>query len=193
MLVRRRVASAALVLLVPAAAACGFSEQTDQVYQPATGTNDRSGEVDVLNALVVAAGNQSGTFAGTFSNENQSKAIQLVGVTGPQVKGSQAAVSIPASGIANMALKGQITVSGPQVEAGKFVDLTFNFSNGQSTTMSVPVVGDTGDYANVPLPGSSQSASPSASPSAKKGAPTSTSSTSASTSPSASPSSSPSS
>ena len=47
--IQRRVAIAAL-LLAPALTACGFSEQTDQVYQPAVGVNDRSDTVYVLSA-----------------------------------------------------------------------------------------------------------------------------------------------
>ena len=46
--IQRRAAIAAL-LLAPALTACGFNEQTDQVYQPAVGVNDRSDNVYVLN------------------------------------------------------------------------------------------------------------------------------------------------
>ena len=66
---QRRLAIAAL-LLVPALASCGFNAQTDQVYQAAVGINDRSGEVDILNALIVSGEDGSGTFAGTLVNKD---------------------------------------------------------------------------------------------------------------------------
>jgi len=61
--VRRSIASAAVLLTVPALSACGvsFGAQTDQVYNPSVGVDDRSGAVDVLNALVVSGANGSGT------------------------------------------------------------------------------------------------------------------------------------
>ena len=59
---RRRIAAASLVLLVPVLAACSSSEyQTDQVYQPGVGVNERSGTVDVLGAVVVRTSEGEGS------------------------------------------------------------------------------------------------------------------------------------
>jgi hypothetical protein len=62
--VRRRLATAALLLAVPALSSCSvsFGAQTDQVYNPSAGVDDRSGSVDVLNALVVSGAAGSGTW-----------------------------------------------------------------------------------------------------------------------------------
>ena len=182
--IQRRVAIAAL-LLAPALTACGFSAQTDQVYQPGVGVNDRSGSVDILNALIVSGTDGSGTFAGTLVNENQTQDDVLESVTGPGITASRTTITIKAGQPVVLARTGQLMLQGPSIKPGNFVELTFAFGSGQSTTLKVPVVAASGDYADVPL-----SASPSASPSKAPKSPKS--SPSASTSPSGSPSGSPS-
>jgi hypothetical protein len=147
---QRRVAIAAL-LLAPALTACGFSQQTDQVYQPAVGINDRSGQIDILNALVVSGEDGSGTFAGTLVNKG-TEADTLDSVTGPGITASRRTVPIPARGNALLATTGRVTVTGSDIVPGKFVELTLAFASGQSTTVKVPVVAAEGDYADVPLP-----------------------------------------
>lgn len=181
--IQRRAAIAAL-LLAPALTACGFSAQTDQVYQPAVGVNDRSGSVDILNAVIVSQTDGSGTFAGTLVNKNQTQDDVLDNVSGPGITASTGSVTIKAGQNALLAKTGQLTLTGEPIKAGSFVELTFSFGSGQSTTMKVPVVTDTGDYAGVPMGGESASASPSKAPKSPKA--------SSSESPSASPSASPS-
>lgn len=150
---QRRTAIAAL-LLAPALTACGFNFQTDQVYQPSVGVNDRSGSVDILNALVVSGTDGSGTFAGTLVNGDPTEDDRLDSVTGPDVTTSKSVIPVPAGGTALLAKTGQVTVEGADVEPGTFVELTFSFASGQTTTVKVPVVAATGDYADVPLPDS---------------------------------------
>jgi hypothetical protein len=154
--IQRRVAIAAL-LLAPVLTACGFSEQTDQVYQPAVGVNDRSGQIDILNALIVSGEDGSGTFAGTLVNKNTTESDTLDSVTGPGITSSRRSVEIPAGGNALLADTGRVTVTGTGIEPGKFVELTLGFASGQSTTVKVPVVAAEGDYAEVPLPSASPS------------------------------------
>jgi hypothetical protein len=167
----RRAAIAAL-LLAPVLTACGFSEQTDQVYQPAVGVNDRSGTIDILNALVVSGTDGSGTFAGTLVNKDQTQADTLEGVTGSGITAARKTVEVPAGQAVPLADDGIVTLKGSGIVPGSWVELTFSFSSGQSTTLKVPVVEAAGDYADVPLPSSSTtsttspSKSPSASPSA---------------------------
>lgn len=180
---QRRVAIAAL-LLAPLLAACGFNAQTDQVYQPAVGVNDRSGNVDILNALIVSGTDGSGTFAGTLVNKNQTEDDTLQSVTGPDVTASRGTVDVPAGEAALLADTGDLSLTGDGIVPGKWVELTFVFSSGQSTTMKVPVVDASGDYADVPPP---STATPSSSPSSKPSSkPSSQTSPSSSSSPSAS-------
>jgi len=65
---RRSVAVAALVI-TPLMTSCGFNQPTDRVYTPSVGVNDRSGQVDVLHALVVSGADGSGTAQGRMSIE----------------------------------------------------------------------------------------------------------------------------
>jgi hypothetical protein len=148
--IQRRLAIAAL-LLAPVLTACGFNEQTDQVYQAAVGVNDRSGAVDILNALVVSGQDGSGTFAGTLVN-TASEDDRLDSLTGTDVVAIRRTVDVPAGGTALLADSGILTLTGDVIKPGSYVELTFAFNNGQSTTMKVPVVAATGDYADVPLP-----------------------------------------
>ncbi len=185
--VRRRLATAVLLLAVPVLSSCtvNFGAQTDQVYTPATGVNDRSGQVDVLNALVVSAGTGSGTVIATLVNNDQTRADRLRGITGA---GADASVTvtpggptaIPAGGLLNLATAGRIVARGPQVVPGGIVTLRFAFDRAKAVTLDVPVVANTGAYADVPVPSSTAGATPSGPPSP---------SASTSASPSASPSS----
>jgi hypothetical protein len=158
---QRRAAIAAL-LLAPVLTSCGFSAQTDQVYQAAVGVNDRSGAVDILNALVVSGTDGSGTFAGTLVNKDLTSADQLESVSGPGITASRRTVEVPAGGTALLAESGDVTLRGSGIEPGTCVELTFTFASGPSTTVKVPVVTATGDYADVPLPKASSSDSSSA-------------------------------
>lgn len=182
--IQRRAAIAAL-LLVPALTACGFNAQTDQVYQPGVGVNDRSGSVDILNAVVVSQSDGSGTFAGTLVNKGQEDDV-LDSVSGPGITASSDTVTVKAGVPTLLAKTGQVTLQGSGIRPGSYVDLTFDFGSGQSTTMKVPVVSAGGDYADVPMPGESSS-SPSKAPKSSK-SPKSSPSESPSASPSASPS-----
>src|SRR6478609_7881275 len=67
---RRKLATAigALVLAVPALSACGFNYATEREYTPGNGTNYQHGVVDVLNAVIVAGEDGSGTFIASLSN-----------------------------------------------------------------------------------------------------------------------------
>ncbi len=160
---RRAAAVVATLLLVPALAACGFNVQTDQVYQPAEGVNDRSGQVDILNALVVSGTDGEGTFAGTLVNNSQTDGDELTQVTAKDAEVKMAEpVKIPAGDLVNLADSGTVTVAGDPVVPGGYVTLIFSFANGQTTEVQVPVVTAQGDYAKVPLPGENR---PSATPS----------------------------
>ena len=164
----RRAAIAALAL-APVLAACGFNAPTDQVYQAAEGVNDRDGQVDVLNALIVSGEDGSGTLAANLVNNDTTTADQLTGVTGTGVTvpasvfsgpGAAKAFAIPAGGALNLATDGRITVEGTGVTAGAFVRLTLTFANGESSSLRVPVVRNDGDYVDVPLPSASPTDQP---------------------------------
>lgn len=171
--VRRTISAAAVVLAVPMLASCGFSEQTDQVYNAAAGVDDRSGTVDVLDAQVVSGQTGSGTVVASLVNEDQTHADKLVQIT-PADQGSQdltfagpSGTKIPAGGEVDLGNTGQWTVRGQSVKAGSFVKITFVFQRAQAITVDVPVTSASNPiYSNVPLPQSAAS-SPSTSPGGK--------------------------
>lgn len=172
---RRRIAVLALAVAVPALSACtnGFDSQTDAVYQPAVGVNDRSSEVDVLGAMVVAPEKgKDGVFIASLSNNDQTTSDKLTAVEGQGVKMTLGDVPpIPAGGLVNLASEeiGGVPVTGAAVKPGGYVLVRLTFANADPVTVKVPVVVDEGPYASItPKPSSSASSSksPSGSPSA---------------------------
>lgn len=154
----RRLAAA--ILTVPVLASCGFDVQTDQVYTPADGANDRDGMVDVLNILVVADGEGAGRLITGLSNNDTGEADELTSVRG---EGDDAGVTytllggeteIPAGGFVQLADEGkaQIRVEGEGVVPGGFLTLTLTFANAEEVTVEVPVLANEGDYADIEIP-----------------------------------------
>lgn len=148
-----------------------FDEQTDQVYNAAAGVNDRSGEVDVLNALVVASTTGSGTVVATLVNNDQTHSDSLRSIAGSGADASLTVTpggptDIAANGLLNLATDGRNFISGPEVKLGRNVRITFSFDRAKAITLTVPVVGNTAEYAGVALPSASASSSTDVSPSA---------------------------
>lgn len=166
--IRRRLGMAGLLLLAPATAACGFSSQTDQSYQAAWGTNNRSGQVYVLNSVIVSSKSGTGTWAGTLANNSDTRSDKLVSITGG--KGT-ISVNVPPGGEVDLGKSGQVQVAGSDIQPGSFVPLTLKFSSGQVTHLKTPVYPHSGDYAGVPVASSSSSsAKPSKGTKPSKGA-----------------------
>jgi hypothetical protein len=168
---RRRIAVLALAVSVPALSACtnGFDNQTDAVYQPSVGVNDRSSEVDVLGAMVVAPEKgKDGVFIASLANNDQTTGDKLTAVDAQGAKATLGDVPpIPAGGLVNLASEeiGGVPVTGAAVKPGGYVLVRLTFANADPVTVKVPVVVDEGPYASI-TPKPSSSASPSGSPSA---------------------------
>jgi len=165
---RRGVAAAAVALALPALVSCGsnFNAPTDQVYTPAQGVNDRSSDVDVLNALIVSGEDGSGTLIAGLANNREERADTLtqVGGAGPDagitVNGPSGGTEIPAGGYVQLADEGAYTVTATQIQPGRYIEIVFNFENAKSIDVQVPVVdADSlgGDFTDVPLPSASPS------------------------------------
>jgi hypothetical protein len=158
---RRAVAAAVLLLAAPLLSACGlnFNEQTDQVYNPAAGVDDRSGSVDVLNALIVSGTDGSGTVIASLVNNDQVNDDTLRGVAGAGQDSSLTVkpggeTAIPAAGLLNLATQAQIEVRGTRVVPGNFVEIKFTFDRGQAITVKAPVVSaDDPVYDGITVPG----------------------------------------
>ncbi|MGZ4437026.1 MAG: hypothetical protein ACXVW6_05270 [Nocardioidaceae bacterium] len=157
--VRRNIAVVAMVVAAPVISACGvnFGAQTDQVYNAAVGVDNRSGQVNVLNALIVSGVDGSGTVVAGLVNKNQNRPDALTGITagapGENLTVSGPTTTVPAGGTVSLATKGAYSAHGAPITGGSFVKLTFTFKNSQAVTVDVPVVLATNpDYKNVPLP-----------------------------------------
>jgi copper(I)-binding protein len=173
---RRSVAAAAVALLaVPALSACGvsFGAATDQPYQPSDGVIDRSGPVDVLNALVVSATPGSGRLVVGLVN-NTDEDDELTGVVGAGEDDSVSyelgagETTIPAGELLDLsdddAAVVAVTGSEESVIPGKFVRLTLQFESADDVTVNVPVLDQNEDYADVELPSAEEGASPTETP-----------------------------
>lgn len=158
-----------MVLLLPTLGACGFDYQTDQVYQPAVGVNDRSGAVNVFGAVVVSGSDGGGTFVASFVNTHPDKPAKLTSISGEDdvVVRIVKPVEIAPDTLVNLAPLGAVSVTGEPVSAGAFVRLTLEFDSGQKTEVNVPVVDKAEEFSEVSpaISGSSPSGSSSPSPS----------------------------
>ena len=150
-------ASAVLALAVPLSS-CGFDYATERDYTPGAGTNNREGDVDILSAVVVSGQENSGTLITTLSN-NSDEANTLSGITGERVVTTAGVeptpvefagfepVEVPAGGLINFADPALNIRATGEFGAGNFLELTFEFEEGDPVTMTVPVVdNETSDW-----------------------------------------------
>lgn len=151
---RAALAAGALVL-VPTLSSCGFDYATDAIYNQAVGVNDRSGDVDVLNALIVSGEEGSGTFIATFVHNDLEETAAFEGIGGSVEAGDFGSLEIPASvdGSLNLLDEDPIGVTG-DFAAGDFVEVQLTFDTGQVTDIEVPVVPETGPHEGLDTAGS---------------------------------------
>lgn len=155
--VRRRLAATFAATTLLALSACGFEAQTNQQYQAAVGANAH-GDVDVLNALLVANDDGSATVSAGFVN-NTGDEQNLASVTITTLAGEELIVRspklpplpIPVDLLTTLGSAGDTasyTVT-RGAEAGYYVQATFSFSDSTPVTIEIPVVARTADYDTV--------------------------------------------
>lgn len=156
----RRVARslAAAALLSPTLAACGFSPQTNQVYQPAEGSNFRSSQVDVLNALIVTSvgGGSEGRLIASFVNNETTQSDAVTSIAGAGADSSiqvdfGSEIEVGPGKLVNLADAEKIIVSGTDLVPGQFVELKYTFSEAEAVSFPAVVVADfeEGPYADL--------------------------------------------
>ena len=167
MQLRRTLATstAVLALAVPLTS-CGFDYATARDYTPAAGANDRSADVDVLNAVIVSGQEGAGTVVASIDN-NLIEADQgqaLVSLSGEVLDSGESLGAITATAfepieiapgkLVNLAEPAaNLSIQGP-FAAGDFVSLSFEFASGQITELNVPVVvNDSGYWAGLDASG----------------------------------------
>ncbi len=158
---RRLATLAAALLATITLSACGSLWPTEVPYNPGVGTNDRTGDVNVLNAVIVSATPGQGSFVATLVNRNEQAADQLLSVEAAGLTmGGGATPEIAAGGVVNLASAfNGIPVTGDAklLKAGTFVRVRLNFKNADQVTVNVPVVTNAGPYSEL-IPSPSPSA-----------------------------------
>lgn len=137
---RSSVIATGLLLAAPVLSSCGFNYQTDRINTISTGVNDRDGEIDVLGAVIIADQDDAGLFVGSLANNSTTDPDTLTTVGGTvDAPDDLTPVDVPAAGAVSLFDQGGIAVTGT-FTAGDFVSISLEFSGGQKTTLSVPVV-----------------------------------------------------
>lgn len=148
---------AATALLTLGACTRGFDAQTNQQYQAAAGANSH-GDIDVLNALLVANEDGSATVSAGFVNNTDSDAklssVSVTTLSGEElpVRGLRIALPVPEGVLTKL---GQESDSGAfrvteGAKAGYYVKVTFSFDGSSPVTIEAPVVTRTAEYDSVP-------------------------------------------
>jgi hypothetical protein len=145
---RTLVAAATAVLALAAPlSSCGFDAATDRVYTPGSGTNNRDGVVKVLSAAIVSAEEGSGTVVASLANTSTEDEHTLTAVTGEGLTVAEfEAVAIGADSLVNLAEPSAGVTATGEFRAGDFVEVTFEFEDGETATLDVPVVSDDTGY-----------------------------------------------
>jgi len=150
--------------VAPALASCSlgtsnFDAQTNQFYTPAEGVNERSGAVDVLNALVVSDEDGQGRFIAGLVNDSDTTDDALTDVQGAgdfsDIRGTvEAPIDVASNGFVQLADEGAepVVLQGDQIVPGRFVELTMTFQEADPVTVTLPVVTAEDDFEGVELP-----------------------------------------
>lgn len=161
---RAAVVAAVVISALPVVAACGAGQDSAsrKIDTPADGVITSTGDVRILNALVVAApSGDTGTIAMTIAN-NGTQPDELVGLTSSvgsvQVTGR---TQIPAAATLGLVSGGttQATITGLSAKPGETIQLTARFAQAGEVTFGVPIYPAQSYFASL---APSASASPSA-------------------------------
>ncbi|WP_139977544.1 hypothetical protein [Nocardioides litoris] len=142
------------LLAAPLLGGCGFEYQTDRVNTIGAGVNDRAGTVDVLGSVIIAGEDDAGVFAANLVNKSTTEEITFDGLQPTdqvQPADPEVGLELPASGMLNLFGEDAVAVEG-DFTAGDFVPVTLEFSNGQVTTLTIPVVTPCRQYSPEVLP-----------------------------------------
>jgi hypothetical protein len=147
---RRRLTAVSLTVVAGLTlTACGtsFGAQTNQVYQPAVGTNER-GEVESHNTLLVGNGDGSATLsAGLVNTLDDAQTLTSVAVTDPEgktltVRKPKAPLSLPPGLLTTIGgqTPDSVFIVAQGAEPGAYVKVTYTFSRSGEIVVDAPVV-----------------------------------------------------
>jgi len=157
---RRRLAATALAttaVLTLGGCGTGFDAQTNQVYQPGVGANQRSDEMDVMHALLVANDDGSATVsAGLVNKSGADQTLSSVTVTtldDEELTVTGAKMLLPLKDDTLSTLGASSDAGGFLVTegatTGSYVRVTFTFSDSPPVTVEAPVVARTEEFDKV--------------------------------------------
>jgi copper(I)-binding protein len=149
-------ATAALALagLLLAGCSAGFGATSTQPYAPSDGIQATSGDLKVLNALVVRAETGTdGLVSATIANKG-SRDDRLTDVTSPDGTVTLSGDDLlPAGATVRLGVgtdaDAEASITGLSKEAGETVRLKFSFRRAEPVTIDTVVVAATGDYADL--------------------------------------------
>ncbi|MBA2558437.1 MAG: hypothetical protein H0V07_00855 [Propionibacteriales bacterium] len=155
----RAVTAGAVAAALVTGCGAGFQAQSQQIYQPAVGVNDRSGSVYTINTLVVTDGKGDGTIIAALINQaRQDDTLHEVSATDGSSKAlavkplAHGGVALASGQSVQLADSGAVRVSGKSLEAGSLVTVTFTFAQAAPITVDAPVVSNRSSvYSNVPV------------------------------------------
>jgi hypothetical protein len=158
-----RAAFAASAIVALTGCAANFNAPTNDPYQPAAGISDRTGDVYSLNTLVVTDEAGNGTVVASLVNQATTddtlQSFSATDSTGADITAEPLAqpIALPAYPSPDQAVAigtaGDLRLSGDNIVAGTFVDITFTFGNAAPLTVNVPVIpgGPETIYADIPV------------------------------------------
>lgn len=147
------VRAAGVVAAVGLTASCGFAPQTGLVNNIAQGAEERSGTVDVLNAVVIAGEADLGVFSASLVNprgEDLSTFVGMVPTEEVQELEEYGSTDVPAGDLVDLSDTGGVPVQG-DFRAGQYVTVTLEFAEEGDVTMNVPVVTPCDQYSPLQL------------------------------------------
>ncbi len=136
------VRASVVALVAGLTTACGFQPQTNVVNNIAVGAEDRSGTVDVLNAVVIAGEADLGVFSASLVNPIGEDPVTFGGLvpTGDLGElGRYASTEVPAGELVDLSDSGGVPVEG-DFRAGQYVTVTLDLADDGRVTLDVPVV-----------------------------------------------------
>ncbi len=157
----RRLATVLIAASLVAVTGCAanFGAETQAIYQPAVGSDDRTGDVFVLNALVLGDGQGDGTLVTTLINQT-SPTDFLTGVTATVLGGggvdvgalppvSSTVANAPSTGLelaTQAAVKlpedGVIQLNSADLKPGGYLTLTLTFKESAPLDIDVPIIAE---------------------------------------------------
>lgn len=147
---RRRIAAASLALAAACTlSACGtsFGAQTNKVYQPAVGANER-GEVESHNTQLVGNRDGSATLSAglvnTLGTAQTLTSVAVKGATGETltVKAPKAPLTLEPKVLTTIGgtVANSVFIVAEGAEPGDYVTVTYSFSDSGPLTVRTPVV-----------------------------------------------------